>query len=290
MTAARKPLVAFLGLGRMGAPMTANIAKAGYAVRAWNRTPRTNVPAVAGLTVVSEARDAVANADIVLLMLSDAVAVEALLFSSGLAKHLSKGAIVIDMGTCGPRAARDHAHRLGAREVRYLDAPVSGGVKGAQNASVTILVGGDASTFGAARSVLSAMGTPHHLGEVGAGQTAKLANQLIVAGYVAAVAEGVRFAQQQGLDAGQLIAALEGGFADSPVLRQHGRRMAARDFTPGGTCRLHLKDLRLAAELSGDGFSRLVHANEIMHRFATLVRDGSGDQDHSAYFLTYEQP
>src|SRR4029079_5507826 len=128
-----------------------------------NRTPRANDIPVAGLTIVSEARSAVAHADVVLLMLSDAVAVEELLFSSDLVAHLKKGTIVIDMGTCGPRAARDHAQRVSVLGVRYLDAPVSGGVKGAQSASLTILVGGDAATFGVARSVLAAMGTPHLL-------------------------------------------------------------------------------------------------------------------------------
>lgn len=288
MSTAARSVVAFLGLGRMGLPMAIRLAQAGYAARAWNRTPRAWPEVPAGLTVVTEAQRAVDGADVVFLMLSDARAVEALLFSSGLADHLKSGATVIDMGTCGPRAAREHAARLGSLGVRYLDAPVSGGVKGAQNASLTILTGGDPNTFDAARAVLSAMGTPRHLGPVGAGQTAKLANQLIVAGYIAAVAEGVRFAEQQGLDAAGLIDALEGGFADSAVLRQHGRRMATRDFTPGGTCQLHLKDLCLAADLAAGQFSRLVHASEIMHRFARLVREGSGNADHSAYYLTYE--
>ena len=280
--------VAVIGLGRMGLPMASNIAKAGVAVRGWNRSERTYGQVPLDLTIHSTAESAVAGARIVVLMLTNPDAVESLLFGHDLAKQIDAGTVVIDMGTSGPRAARDHAKRLGERGIRYLDAPVSGGVKGATEATLSILVGGDEATFADAKPVFQAMGRPTHLGPTGCGQTAKVANQLIVACYIGAVAEGVRFAEQQGMDAAALISALEGGFADSAVLRQHGRKMAARDFVAGGTCSLHLKDLSLAAELAGADFDRFVNSSEALRRFARLVQSGHKDSDHSAYYLTYE--
>lgn len=280
--------VAVIGLGRMGLPMAVNIAKAGFAVKAWNRSQRAYEELPSNLTISATASAAVSGARVVVLMLSDPPAVESLLFADGLAAHIGKGAIVIDMGTSGPRAAKDHGKRLAGLGVRYLDAPVSGGVLGAVNATLSILVGGDLETFAEARPVLAAMGRPTHLGPAGSGQTAKVANQMIVACYIGAVAEGVRFAEQQGMDAAALVSALEGGFADSAVLRQHGRKMAARSFVPGGTCGLHLKDLRLAADLAGPEFERFVNSNQALRRFERLVQSGHEDSDHSAYYLTYE--
>lgn len=280
--------VAIIGLGRMGRPMAINVAKAGFQVKAWNRSMRAADDLPPSLTIVASASQAVADAGTIIIMLSDAQAVESLLFGEELAAHISSGAIVIDMGTSGPRAARDHAKRLAARGIRYLDAPVSGGVLGATNATLSILVGGERKTFAEAAPVLACMGRPTYLGSAGSGQTAKLANQLIVACYIGAVAEGVRFAERQGMDAAALIAALEGGFADSAVLRQHGRKMAARDFVPGGTCALHLKDLRLAADLVGANFDDFAHSSEALRRFEELVAAGHEDRDHAAYFLTYE--
>lgn len=281
--------VAVIGLGRMGLPMAINIAKAGMPVRAWNRSPRSYEFLPAGMTIAVNAVQAVAGAAVIIVMLSDPTAVESLLFGDELAAHIGVGAIVVDMGTSGPRAARAHARRLAERGIRYLDAPVSGGVLGATNASLSILVGGDAKTFADAKRVLASLGRPTHLGPTGSGQTAKVANQMIVACYIGAVAEGVRFAEQQGMDAAALIAALEGGFADSAVLRQHGRKMAARNFVAGGTCSLHLKDLRLAAELAGVDFANFVISTEALRRFEQLVSSGHQDSDHSAYYLTYEK-
>lgn len=278
-----KPVIAVIGLGRMGVPVMTNLTKAGFAVRGWNRTPKP----LSGLTVVPTAADAVADADIIILLLSDRAAVEALLFDEGLAERLPAGAILIDMGTTGPLAARAHAARLQRLGVEYLDVPVSGGVKGAETAKLALLAGGKKAVFEQVRPILSALGTPHHLGVVGAGQMAKVANQMIVACYIAGVSEGIRFAEDQGLDGGAFVAALEGGFADSAILRQHGRKMAARNFAPGGTCRLHLKDLELAAELGGEDFRRYTNTAEAMTRFRRLIAAGFGETDHSAYYLTY---
>lgn len=272
----------------MGVPMVRCLGNAGFNVRAWNRTSRCWPELPANVQVVARAEDALSGADAVILMLTDSEAVADILFTLGLARQLAAGSVVIDMSTSGPLAARDHAARLADLGVAYIDAPVSGGVKGAELGSLTILIGAPIGLIDRVRPILGAMGTPHHLGAVGAGQAAKLANQVIVAGYIAAVAEGLRFAELLGIDALQLVNALEGGFADSTILRKHGRRMAARDFSPGGTCRLHLKDLRLAADLAESESERFAVIREAIGRLRHLIDTGRGELDHSAYYLTYE--
>jgi 2-hydroxy-3-oxopropionate reductase len=284
----RDTIVAVLGLGRMGRPIADNLVMAGFTVRGWNRSALPAGAMAPGVTVTTQASAAVDGADIVLLLLSDRDAIDELLFDHGLVRAIDRGAIVIDMGTSGPEAARSHSAQLQGHGIDYLDAPVSGGVRGAETGSLTILVGGALELFARAMPVLGALGTPHHLGPIGTGQTAKLANQIIVACSIAAVAEGMRFAQAQGLDGAMLVDALAGGFADSPILRQHGRRMAVGDYNPGGAARLHLKDLRLAAELDGAVFAGLTNTAEALARFERLVRDGHAEADHAAYYLTYD--
>jgi len=222
-------------------------------------------------------------------MLTDGRAMSECLFDRNLARCLPEGAVVIDMSTSGPQAALESSRRLDSLGVEFVDAPVSGGVKGAELAKLTILVGAAVATMTAVRPILETMGSPHHLGGVGCGQVAKLANQMMVAGYIAAVAEGVQFAEQSGIDPLAFVQSLEGGFADSAILRQHGKRMATRDFRPGGTCRLHLKDLRLVAEAAGSDFQRFTSTREAMRRFEHLVNTERAELDHSAYFLTYAE-
>jgi len=284
----RETPIAVIGLGKMGAPIASVLASAGFQVRGWTRNPRSQLNLDPRVKRVRTPEEAVADAGVVILMLTDSQASEALLFEGQVARSIRRDAVVIDMATIGPKAARDHAARLAEMGIQYLDAPVSGGVKGAEAGSLAVFVGGNQGVFQTVRPVLEALGTPHHLGATGAGQTAKLANQIIVAIYIGAVAEGIRFAEAQGMDAALLANVLRGGFADSAILRQHGTRMAARSFEPGGTCRLHLKDLDLANDLLAEGRSRLVLAETIRQRFRDMVADGRGDADHSAYYLTYE--
>jgi len=279
--------IAFMGLGRMGLPMAMNLAKKGVAVRAWNRTLRSWPDLPERLRIVSRADDAVAGARAVIFMTTDARAVAQCLFDQGLAQSMGTGNVVIDMSTSGPKAALQISQKLAALGIDFVDAPVSGGVKGAERATLTILVGATPAGFETVRPALQCMGVPHHLGGVGSGQAAKLANQLIVAGYIAAVAEGIQLAETLGIDALALVQALQGGFADSAILRQHGKRMAAREFAPGGTCALHLKDLRLIAEATGPDFDRFTSTGEALRRFQHLVDTGRGELDHSAYYLTY---
>lgn len=279
--------VAFLGLGKMGVPMANATAKAGFRVCAWTRSQQKPDALEASVEFFASPLAAVDGATAVIAMLADGAASNAALFGTGVADKLLPGTIVVDMGTSGTEVASEHRQRFATRGCAYLDAPVSGGVAGAVNASLTIFVGGEVRDFKRVKSILAAMGTPHHLGSVGAGQTAKLANQIIVAVTIAALAEGLTFAETHGLDAASLLEALKGGFADSAVLRQHGPRMAARDFSAGGAMRLHLKDLRLAKGRSSETFGSLWHANKAMDVFEALVAQGLGDTDHSGYVLAY---
>jgi 2-hydroxy-3-oxopropionate reductase len=191
------------------------------------------------------------------------------------------------MGTTGPKAAREHARLLAKRGIDYLDAPVSGGVGGAEAGNLTIFVGGDVAPYERALPLLTSVGRPRRLGASGAGQAAKLVNQIIVAVNIAALAEALRVGERQGLSSTDLIEALQGGFADSTVLRQHGPRMAQRNYEPGGPCRMHLKDLRLVQELLEGDFPLLAHTSRSLQGFEQLVASGYADADHSAYFELY---
>ncbi|TPK59119.1 NAD(P)-dependent oxidoreductase [Mesorhizobium sp. B2-4-19] len=282
--------VAFLGLGKMGVPMANAIAKAGFRVRSWTRSQRRPDALAEAVEFLPSPLAAVNDAAAVVAMLADGNATDAALFGSGVADRLSPGTIIVDMGTSGPEVASVHSQRFAMQGCAYLDAPVSGGVAGAMNASLTIFAGGEFRDFERVKSILDTMGTPHHLGPVGAGQTAKLANQIIVAVSIAALAEGLTFAEGHGLDAVRLIEALKGGFADSAVLRQHGPRMAARDFSAAGAMRLHLKDLRLAKGGNSETFCHLWHANKALDVFEALVAQGLGDTDHSGYVVAYGAP
>jgi 2-hydroxy-3-oxopropionate reductase len=242
------PRVALLGTGRMGAPIGACWLRAGYPLAAWNRTPDK----VDGLVELGAERartpsEAAKGADFVVLMVTDAAAVETVLFDLGVAEVLSPPAIVIVASTIAATSARGHAARLAEMGLGHLDAPVSGGTRGATEGTLSVFVGGTRDDFLRAEPTLAAIGRPYHLGPPGAGQVAKCANQLIVALSIAAISEAFVLGEVGGLDLEVLHEALLGGFADSTVLREHGGRMLRRDFVPGATLRNQLKDMRAIA-------------------------------------------
>ncbi|MFC5757818.1 NAD(P)-dependent oxidoreductase [Rhizobium sp. GCM10022189] len=276
--------IAFLGVGQMGVYMADRLAQAGYNVVGWTRTPR-NRDGSPRFEMAKSANDAIKHAKAVIVCLRDEVAVHEALFKTGNYRALDAGAIVIDMGTSGPEAARLHDDVLGTVDVAYLDAPVSGGTVGAREGTLSIFVGGTQETFGRVRSMMRSMGNPFYIGKVGSGQAAKLANQIIVGVTIAAVAEGLAYAESRGIDPGVLLEALEGGFAGSRVLKIHGPRMAARDYSAPGAVRLHLKDLRLAA--MSDGLDQLPHARLVKAGFERLSVMGQDGLDHSAYAKLY---
>lgn len=279
--------LAFLGTGLMGGPMARNLARAGHDVHAWNRTP-AKAEALAGDGVHPEpgAAEAVAGADVVITMLSDGPAVDAMAADPGVRGALKRGAVWIDMSSTRPSEARARAADLAALGVAHLDAPVSGGTRGAEAGTLAIMVGGPAETFAAMAPVFAPMGRATRVGPDGTGQLAKLANQAIVATTIGAVAEAMLLLERGGADPAAVRAALKGGFADSTILQQHGERMTTGNFAPGGPSRLQLKDLRNALDEAGGLGLSLPMTEEMGARFARLVDEMEGaDLDHSALYL-----
>lgn len=276
---------AFLGLGTMGTAMAANLAAAGFRVRAWNRTARRFEDLeAAGIELAATPRDAVAGADVVVVCVSDTPDVEAVLFGPGGAgEALAEGSLVIDCSTISPAATRGFADRLAAQGVAMVDAPVSGGSEGARNGTLSIFVGGDIAAFERARPILAAMGrTITHVGPIGAGQAVKAVNQVILAGTYVGVAEGIVLALKAGLDVEQVVGALSGGAAQSWVLANRSARMIANDYPLGFKVALHHKDLAIALELARELGAELP-VTELAERLEVeLIDAGHGDDDVSA--------
>ncbi|NCX28013.1 MAG: NAD(P)-dependent oxidoreductase [Rhodobacterales bacterium] len=279
--------IAFLGTGLMGGPMVKNLASAGYEITAWNRTSsKAEFLLQFGVDVKGLAADAVKNADVVVSMLSNGDASAQMQSDKDLQISLSSNATWIEMGSIKPDESRLHSKKLAELGVNYLDAPVSGGTKGAENGTLAIMVGGQRSVFKKVKNVFTPMGRAVFVGPTGSGQLAKLANQAIVAITIGAVAEATLLLEEGGADVGAVRDALLGGFADSTILQQHGKRMSERNFDPGGPSRLQLKDLKnILAEAKALNvdlpFSIAAH-----DRFSRLVNSLDGSElDHSALFL-----
>ena len=279
--------IAFLGTGLMGGPMVKNLASAGYEITAWNRTSsKAEFLLQFGVDVKGLAADAVKNADVVVSMLSNGDASAQMQSDKDLQISLSSNATWIEMGSIKPDESRLHSKKLAELGVNYLDAPVSGGTKGAENGTLAIMVGGQRSVFKKVKNVFAPMGRAVFVGPTGSGQLAKLANQAIVAITIGAVAEATLLLEEGGADVGAVRDALLGGFADSTILQQHGKRMSERNFDPGGPSRLQLKDLQnILAEAKALNvdlpFSIAAH-----DRFSRLVNSLNGSElDHSALFL-----
>lgn len=279
--------IAFLGTGLMGGPMVKNLASAGCQVTAWNRTSsKAEFLLQFGVDVKGLAADAVKNADVVVSMLSNGDASAQMQSDKDLQISLSSNATWIEMGSIKPDESRLHSKKLAALGVNYLDAPVSGGTKGAENGMLAIMVGGERSVFKKVKNVFAPMGRAVFVGPTGSGQLAKLANQAIVAITIGAVSEATLLLEEGGADVGAVRDALLGGFADSTILQQHGKRMSERNFEPGGPSRLQLKDLQnILAEAKALNvdlpFSIAAH-----DRFSRLVNSLDGSElDHSALFL-----
>ncbi len=279
--------IAFVGIGLMGLPMARNLLQVGFELMAWNRANgKAEALEAFGGKIASSPSEAVRDVDCLITMLSDGKAVDDVLFNQGVAAALRPGTLFIDMSSIKPLEAKANAAHLEALGIEVLDAPVSGGTKGADLASLAIMAGGTASAFTRAVPVFEAMGRPTHVGPAGAGQIAKLANQGIVAITIGAVAEAILLAEKAGVAKGALRAALAGGFADSIIFQQHGRRMEDQNFVPGGRSAFQLKDLNNLLEAAADIGVSLPLAKIQRQRFQDLVAhlDG-GDLDHSALYL-----
>ena len=221
----------------------------------------------------------------VITMLQDGPAVKSVLFKQGAATGLLPGTLVVDMSSIQPREARDHAARLAALSVDSLDAPVSGGTVGAEAGTLAIMAGGRLADFERARAVLQVLGRPTHVGPMGSGQLAKLANQMIVGITIGAVAEALLFAARGGADIGKVREAISGGFAESRVLQVHGQRMVERDFAKRAAVTVQLKDMRNAmATAQETGFEAPI-TQLFTQLFEQATEHGLGDLDHSALFV-----
>ncbi len=282
--------IGFLGIGLMGAPMVRRLLASGFPVTVWNRTPEKALKLEAdGALIANTPQEAVSDADVVITMLSDGPAVGDVLFSQGTAKSLAPGSVVIDMSSIKPGEARDHGRQLAEIGVGYVDAPVSGGTRGAETGTLAIMAGGEPDVIEALADVFAAMGRVKRVGQTGSGQLSKLANQAIVAINIGGVAEALLLASAGGADPAGVRDALKGGFADSTILQQHGKRMLERNFVPGGEIHTQIKDLtNVLAEASELGLAMpLVEAMQEIFKF---VRDDldSGHLDHSAALLALE--
>lgn len=277
--------ITLLGTGLMGAPMSRNLLKAGHTLRVWNRSRGKAEPlAELGATVCDTPAEAVSGSGIVISMLSDGPASGDIQASA--MEAFATGAIWVEMGSIKPEEARAHADRFAARGIGYVDAPVSGGTKGAEGATLAIMAGGDAETFAKVAGVLGDLGRPVHVGPVGAGQLSKLANQAIVACTIGAVAEAMLLLQQGGADPAAVRDALRGGFADSTILQQHGARMTEGNFVPGGLTKFQIKDLDNTLAEAESLSLTLPTVQAINDRFKELRDEMDGaDMDHSALFL-----
>ena len=291
-----KPLegykLGFIGLGLMGRPMCRHLHDAGAQLTVHNRSRAAAEQMVQPGIVAAESPAEVASCtEILVLMVSDTPAVEAVLFgTNGVIEGLRSGSLVIDMGTTAAQATREFADRLKRAGADLVDAPVSGGQMGAQDASLSIMAGGEDAAIERARPLFEVLGKHlTHVGGVGAGQVAKAANQIIVGLNIGAVAEALALAECAGVDKAKVREALLGGFAASRVLELHGRRMIEENFSPGAKVATQHKDLRQALELGASYDLSLPATRLNMNLYRILIEQGEGALDHSALFKLYQE-
>ena len=281
--------IGFVGLGIMGLPMAENLKKAGHDVAVPERAS-LKPEARAMFSVLADATAVAAASDIIIVMVPDTPDVERALFGAGgVAAGLTAGKLVIDMSSISPTATKDFAAKVNALGCEYLDAPVSGGEVGAKNAALTIMIGGPQSAFDRALPLFQAMGKNITLvGDNGAGQVTKVANQIIVALNIEAVAEALVFASKAGADPAKVRAALMGGFANSRILEVHAERMINRTFAPGFRIALHQKDLNLALQSAKELGVALPNTASTQQLFSAVVAMGGESLDHSGMVRALE--
>jgi 2-hydroxy-3-oxopropionate reductase len=279
--------VAFIGLGVMGRPMAGHLVKAGFDVVGYNLHPTT----VDGVTMAESTAEAVAGADLVAIMVPDSPDVEQVLASpDGVFANARKGTLVIDFSSIRPDVSARLAAEGTERGLRMLDAPVSGGEQGAIDATLSIMVGGAAADFEAARPVLDAVGrTVVHVGPAGSGQTVKAANQLIVAGTIELVAEAIVFLEAYGVDTEAAVKVLAGGLAGNAILDRKAPAMLARNFTPGFRIALHHKDMGIVTAAAREAGVVIPLGAVVAQLVAALNAQGDGGLDHSALLKLVEQ-
>jgi 2-hydroxy-3-oxopropionate reductase len=275
----------------MGGHMARRLAEAGFAVTAWNRSAaKVEALASGGVQQAASVRDAIAQAEVIIVMLSTGDVVEEVLFSEDArVEAISAGATLVVMSSIPVETCRRQAEVLRKNAAHYVDAPVSGGEVGARDGTLAILVGGDADVVEKLAPVFKALGRATHLGPVGAGQAAKLANQIIVGGTMVAVAEALHFAARNGADPAKVRNALSGGFGESKILHLHGTRMVERDFVPGSPAEYQLKDLRTAQSLAKALALNLTLLNTLAGMFGDMIEHEGSGMDVSGILLEVER-
>jgi 2-hydroxy-3-oxopropionate reductase len=282
--------IGFIGTGLMGFPMAKNLLDKSLDLNVFSRTIEKAKPLEKiGAKISNSLSEAVKDVDIVITMLTDDDAVEKVLSDQGFQENLKKGSTVIDMSSIKPKIAIKYGNLLKDKGVNFLDAPVSGGTIGAEQATLAIMVGGDQKVFDQIKDVLKVMGNPTLVGPIGSGQVSKLANQIIVGVTIGAVAEAITLCEKAGVDGNKFIQALAGGFADGKILQNHGKRMINKDFSPKGKVSTHLKDMNNILECAEDFNTQLPISNLIKDMFKSLVENGNDNDDHSALYKEIER-
>ncbi len=284
--------IGFIGLGIMGGPMASNLVAAGYEVTGYNRSRSKVDKLVAdGGAAAQDVAEAVSGADVIVTMLPDSPDVETVVLGEGgVMENARQGALLVDFSTIRPDTSRSVAEAAGKKGLRVLDAPVSGGEQGAIDGTLSIMVGGGAEAFEAARGVLDVVGsTIVHVGPAGAGQTVKAANQLIVAGNIGLVAEALMFLEAQGVDTEAGLRVLGGGLAGSKVLQAKGEKMATREFKPGFRLELHHKDMGIVQAAAREVGVATPLGSVAAQLVAAATAQGDGSLDHSGLFRQIAQ-
>jgi 2-hydroxy-3-oxopropionate reductase len=282
--------IGFIGTGLMGFPMAKNLLDKSLDLNVFSRTIEKAKPLEKiGAKISNSLSEAVKDVDIVITMLTDDDAVEKVLSDQDFQENLKKGSTVVDMSSIKPKIAIKYGKLLKDKGINFLDAPVSGGTIGAEQATLAIMVGGDQKVFDQIKDVLKVMGNPTLVGPIGSGQVSKLANQIIVGVTIGAVAEAITLCEKAGVDGNKFIKALAGGFADGKILQNHGKRMIDKDFSPKGKVSTHLKDMNNILECAGDFNTKLPISNLIKEMFKSLVQNGNDNDDHSALYKEIER-
>jgi len=283
--------IGFIGIGIMGAPMAGRLLDAGHELFVNDISPIPQPLLDKGATLAASAREVAQMGDVIIVMVPDTPDLEKVLFGkNGVADGLKEGKIVVDMSSVSPVETKEFAEKINALGCRYLDAPVSGGEVGAKAGTLTIMVGGDQTTFDKVKPLFELMGKNITLvGKNGDGQTCKVANQIIVALTIEAVSEALLFASKAGADPAKVREALMGGFASSKILEIHGERMINRTFEPGFRIALHQKDLNLALSSARKLQLALPNTSTAQELFNSVAAQGGSNLDHSAMVLALEK-
>ena len=277
--------IGFIGTGLMGLPMAKNILKSGYNLKAFNRTQNKAEPLKEfGGEIAETIKDVVKDNEVIITMLTDDNAINEVMSSSDFLDNLNPGTTVIDMSSIKPATAIKYGNKLKSYNINYLDAPVSGGTIGAEEASLAIMVGGEQKVFDEVVDILKTMGNPTLVGPTSCGQVSKLANQIIVGLTIGAVAEAITLCEKADADPNKVIKALKGGWADSKILQTHGKRMIDKDFLPKGKTSTHSKDMNNIIECARNYNTELPISNLVKEMYKTLVKNGHGDEDHSSLY------